>query len=474
MLVIHVGFSDHSMVYAIRKVNVPFKTKALKELEIRNFKNFDSKSFLCDLRNMSWDQVEIEQDVNAMWTRFSNTLLDVLNKHAPLISKRVKSVSTLPWVTKDIREKMKERDRLKRIAIVTSEEYAWSAYKSLKNLVNIALRKAKREYYKTQIENQSKDLKRAWRIVNNILGRKQKQNCIDEIIVDDKCLSSSDEIAQCFNDHFISIGPKLAETMVSDYDYTDFMTVNVKSNFSFEYVETTQVYKLLNSLSLSKATGIDKISAKILKLASPIISDPITKIINKSISTQIFPEEWKTARVIPLYKKGNYRPISILPVISKIYEKILYEKLIGYLNEEKLLSDNQFGFRRSHSTSSALLDATNEWYVNMDRGLYNLVVFLDLKKAFDTVDHKILLGKLMAYGIKGQAYNLISSYLEDRRQLCQVNGKNSGQENIRCGVPQQSILGPLFFLLFINDLPNCLTCTTSRLFADDTSLTASG
>ena len=155
-------------------------------------------------------------------------------------------------------------------------------------------------------------------------------------------------------------------------------------------------------------------------------------------------------------------------------EHILYSQLYDYLSENGILSEKQFGFRKYHSTVAALLDATNSWYINMDRKMFNLVVFIDLKKAFDTVDHDILLKKIELYGIKGDALSVLTSYLTDRNQKCQVNGYLSSERNIKCGVPQGSILGPLFFLIYINDLPNCLTNTEARLFADDTNITAAG
>ena len=238
--------------------------------------------------------------------------------------------------------------------------------------------------------------------------------------------------------------------------------------------------KTLEGLSLAKATGIDNISGKILKVAALAISPSLTYIINHAIISCCFPDDWKVARVLPLHKKGprnlpeNYRPISILPAISKIIERILYDQLYDYLSANDILCERQFGFRRLHSTASALLDSTNSWYLNMDRKMFNLVVFLDLKKAFDTVNHEILLRKMEIYGVTGNALNLMKSYLTDRKQICQLNGVSSTENQIGCGIPQGSILGPLFFLLYINDLPECLRQTTPRLFADDTNLTATG
>jgi retron-type reverse transcriptase len=190
------------------------------------------------------------------------------------------------------------------------------------------------------------------------------------------------------------------------------------------------------------------------------ISDSLTYIFNQAITLSLFPHEWKTARVIPLYKNGqrnlpgNYRPISVLPVISKIMERILYVQLYNYLTKFELLSDCQFGFRKFHSTATALLDCSNDWYMNFDRKMFNLVVLIDLKKAFDTVDHQILLKKLELYGIKGQALYFLESYLSNRNQKCQIQGSVSSEKLIKCGVPQGSILGPLFFLLYINDCLN--------------------
>ena len=171
---------------------------------------------------------------------------------------------------------------------------------------------------------------------------------------------------------------------------------------------------------------------------------------------------------------NNYRPISILPIVSKVFEKALYGQQYDYFVVNNLLSQNKFGFRQFHSTASALLDSTNEWFINMDRGQFNIAVFLDLQKAFDTINHNILIKKLDLYGLQKPALNLLGSYLENRFQMCTVNGVLSKKNLVTCGIPQGSILGPLLFLIYINDLPSSLEHSSSRMFADDTTLTVSG
>ena len=226
----------------------------------------------------------------------------------------------------------------------------------------------------------------------------------------------------------------------------------------------------------SKGFGNDNISSYFLNLALPIISKSFTCLFNRSISQWKFPASWKIARVTPIFKDGdksakeNYRPISVLPVISRLFDKIIYNQLYKYLNSHGFLSSNQSGFRALHSTLTALLKNTDDWYNGIDLGKFVGTVFVDLKKAFDTVDHNILLQKLNHSGVQGLDLKWFESYLSNRKQFTRIDGIDSSIQKINIGVSQGSCLGPLLFLVYINDLPYSVKNATVSICADDTSL----
>ena len=313
-----------------------------------------------------------------------NIFLNAVDKHAPRRVMRVRN-KPAPWSNSQLKEKMYERDWLKKKASETQRPDDWKAYKTKKLTVNKKVKKTKKDYYKHQIEGASGNLKATWKILNDLMGKKSDSTQINDLKTENSGpLSDPEKIAECLNIHFTNVAPKLASeipTVDCDVNPVDSQQ-HVNSSFELKEVMISDVFKKLQEVNVAKATSHDSIPNKILKIAAPVISKSLADLFNLSITTNTFPNDWKVAKVFPLFKSGerndpnNFRPISVLPTIARVFERLVYEQMYTSFTENNLIQPRQSRFRSLHSTVTALLDMTNQWCHDIDRGMISGVIFL--------------------------------------------------------------------------------------------------
>ena len=470
--------SDHLPIFIVKyKIFSPSNPNNNIEIQYRVINENTIENLCNTLYSYDFSDIENSNNCSESLDKLTEVINNTYRTCCPIINRTIsyKSIKK-PWITKDIIHHIKKRQNyyiLYRKNIISKE-----VYQKYRNFVTLEIRKSKIKYYNNKFEEVKRDIKQTWRLINNVLKPKSnKQNVIRKIVENDVTYVNSKEIGDKINDFFVNIGRNIAESVGSEpRDHLKFLKhVNQTNSFFFRPVTSHEISNMIKSLK-NKSSNINTCPIKILKIIANIISIPLSIIINNSFKLGEFPDSLKEARVTPLFKEGdktkinNYRPISVLPTLSKIFEKVAHKQLYQFLEINSILDQHQYGFRTKRSTTQAIINLTQYLYKNLDSNKIIFSIFLDFRKAFDSVDHGILLSKLNVYGVRGLAHDWFRSYLSNRKQFVHINNTNSDIKPISHGVPQGSILGPLLFLVFINDIAKSSNFFKYILYADDSTL----
>ena len=332
---------------------------------------------------------------------------------------------------------VKRRDKLLKKYIkeenLNIKENLHNEYRKLRNQIVTLIRNSKKNHYQNYFTENASNIRETWKGIKNIINIKNCMKTYPSVMINNKELfTETKNIAEGFNNYFSLIAKKLQDKIVHFEDFSNYLKEPINSRFVMESADSKEIILIIQSLNNNKATGPYSIPTNILKLIKSNICYPLKEIINLSFARGIYPNKLKIAKVNPIYKgKGelcefsSYRPISLLSNINKIFEKLVYSRVYSFLNLHKCIYELQFGFRSNHSTNHALIRLTENIREALDKGHYTCGIFIDLQKAFDTVDHQILLKKMEHYGIRGKANEWFRSYLTDRQQYVSINGFNS-------------------------------------------------
>lgn len=475
--IVQVTISDHYMVYCIRGRQKE-KPQKHKFKYFRNWKKVNWDVIKHELNELNWESILQCTDCQISCDNLYHIITGKIDKHAPPKKCRIKNY-TSPWITTEILSLIRERDKQKLKAKSSCSKKDWSEYRSLRNKTTSTIRRRKREFIASCINKNNGDRDAMWASLKHLLPNKITHSLINAVkLGDGHYVTNPKEIVNAFNAHFVNVGKNVQnEIPYVEKSALDFLTQsNLENLCQFNEVSIQKVSDLLKNLPKGKGCGPDDISAELIHELLPCIVEPLHHIINLSLKNGDVPEQWKISKVTPIFKKGsrevmdNYRPISLMSVLAKIIEKIVFEQTYKYVTDKNILSENQSGFRPHHSTYSAVLNTSEDVLENVDEGLLTGMVMLDLKKAFDSIVHQILLDKLYFIGIRGTAHKWFKSYLSSRYQYVYMNGVRSDQATVECGIPQGSVLGPLLFSLYINDLGNVVKKSKLALYADDTCI----
>ena len=422
---------------------------------------------------------EDPDDVYWCWEKLFNQVLD---DHAPIRKVNMRQSIGSKFITTEIRHAMRKRDRFKKTFHKTRHQTDWENYRQARNRVVSMRRKAVQEHFRKVCEDRGGNQRKFWSTIKPYLNSRKSTNDSRIVLKDnDMIIKDPQEVAETLNNFFTSAAREETGQAKPTPNYSHIADLSriqqnlpAKPPLSLKKTNSTEVKEAMMKIKTNKATGCDQIPPIAIKASAEVLCHPFSELFNYILNKSRIPQQWKLGEVTPVFKKdcsltkSNYRPITILPSLSKVFETLVHTRISPYF--EDIFHKHVFAYRKHHGTDTALLRLTEQWRKELDQHNIIGIVSMDLSKAFDTLPHELLVAKLKSYGADGKTTDLVHDYLANRRQRVRLGDQFSNWEEISVGVPQGSVLGPLLFNIFMNDLVYAVKQSRLSAYADDTQI----